>query len=63
MEEINWSLLWPILALQLLLAVIGLLSLRRAEATRGPKWLWVIIILFGNVVGSIAYFVFGRKDM
>jgi len=63
MEDINWALLWPLLALQVLLAVIGLFSLRKAESTRGPKWLWAFIIIFGNIVGSIAYFIFGRKDI
>jgi len=63
MEDVNWALIWPILALQVLLAIIGLISLRRAEATRGPKWLWVFILIFGNIFGSIAYFVIGRKDI
>ncbi|KWX82823.1 transcriptional regulator [Paenibacillus riograndensis] len=62
MEEIKWGLLWPLLALQVLLAVIGLVSLVKAEQTRGPKWLWVIILIFGNLLGSIAYFTVGRKD-
>ncbi|MCL6604561.1 MAG: PLDc N-terminal domain-containing protein [Paenibacillus sp.] len=63
MEDVNWALIWPVLALQVLLAIIGLFSLRKAEATRGPKWLWVFIIIFGNIIGSIAYFVIGRKDV
>ncbi|KWX77851.1 transcriptional regulator [Paenibacillus riograndensis] len=62
MEEIKWGLIWPLLALQVLLAVIGLVSLVKAEQTRGPKWLWVIILIFGNLLGSIAYFTVGRKD-
>jgi hypothetical protein len=52
----------PLIGLQLILAVIGLISLYKAEATRGPKWLWVIIIVCGNILGSVAYFVIGRKD-
>lgn len=60
--SIPWNLIMPILVLQLILAVVGLVSLYKAEATRGPKWLWVIIILCGNIPGSVAYFVFGRKD-
>ncbi|WP_379131412.1 PLD nuclease N-terminal domain-containing protein [Paenibacillus sp. sgz500958] len=63
MNEINWGLIWPLLALQVLLAVIGLISLAKAEATRGPKWLWVLIILFGNILGSIIYFIVGRKNV
>ncbi|MBW7460815.1 PLD nuclease N-terminal domain-containing protein [Paenibacillus sepulcri] len=61
-SSIPWSLIMPLLILQLILAVVGLISLFKAEATRGPKWLWAIIILCGNVLGSVAYFVIGRKD-
>lgn len=59
---IPWSLIAPLIGLQLILAVVGLISLYKAEATRGPKWLWVIIIVCGNILGSVAYFVIGRKD-
>ncbi|AIQ71036.1 PLD nuclease N-terminal domain-containing protein [Paenibacillus graminis] len=62
MDEIKWGLIGPLLALQVLLAVIGLISLSKAERTRGPKWLWVIILIFGNLLGSVAYFTVGRKD-
>ncbi|MBB3111028.1 hypothetical protein FHS18_003096 [Paenibacillus phyllosphaerae] len=61
-SSIPWNLIMPLIVLQLILAVVGLLSLYKAEATRGPKWLWVIIILCGNIPGSVVYFVFGRKD-
>lgn len=63
MNGADVKLLLPLFVLQLLLAVIGLISLARAERVRGPKWLWVIIIVFGNMVGSIAYFIVGRKDV
>jgi len=62
LNEIDWSLVWPFLALQILLAVIGLFSLKRAEATRGPKWMWAIILIFGNILGSVSYFILGRKN-
>ncbi|MEC0372414.1 PLD nuclease N-terminal domain-containing protein [Paenibacillus chibensis] len=60
--SIPWGLIAPLIVLQLILAVVGLISLYKAEATRGPKWLWVIIILCGNILGSVAYFIIGRKD-
>ncbi|WP_412761509.1 PLD nuclease N-terminal domain-containing protein [Paenibacillus chibensis] len=60
--SIPWGLIAPLIILQLILAVVGLISLYKAEATRGPKWLWVIIILCGNILGSVAYFIIGRKD-
>ncbi|OKP67949.1 transcriptional regulator [Paenibacillus helianthi] len=62
MDEIKWGLIWPLLVLQAVLAIIGLISLAKAERTRGPKWLWVIILIFGNLLGSVAYFTIGRKE-
>ena len=63
MDEVNWGLIMPLLILQALLAIIGLISLAKAERVRGPKWMWLIIIIFGNMLGSIAYFTIGRKDI
>lgn len=62
--DIQWKLIAPIILLQLILVVIALVSLARAKAEtiRGPKLLWVLIILGGSIIGSIAYFVMGRKE-
>ncbi|WP_018758645.1 PLD nuclease N-terminal domain-containing protein [Paenibacillus terrigena] len=59
---VNWGLLAPILAIQLILMVTALTSLYKADATRGPKWMWVLIIVFGQILGPIIYFVVGRND-
>ncbi|WP_238653013.1 PLDc N-terminal domain-containing protein [Paenibacillus piscarius] len=63
MNDINWGLIGPLLALQVLLAVIGLISLTKAEQVRGPRWMWVLFLIFGNLLGSIAYFTLGRRDL
>ncbi|MFE4714086.1 MULTISPECIES: PLD nuclease N-terminal domain-containing protein [unclassified Paenibacillus] len=63
MEKVNWGLILPLVVLQVLLAVIGLISLWKAESVRGPKWLWIIIIVAGNLLGSVAYFTVGRRDV
>jgi hypothetical protein len=63
MDEIKWGLIAPLIILQALLAIMGLISLVKAERVRGPKWMWVIFIICGNVIGSIAYFTIGRKDV
>jgi hypothetical protein len=55
-------LLIPILIIQLALIVVALLDLSRRSATRGPKWVWVLVILFVNLIGPILYFVLGRED-
>jgi DMSO reductase anchor subunit len=64
MEILNHylPLLIPLLLLQLVLMAVALLDLRRREKTRGPKWLWVVIIIFGEMVGPIVYFAVGRLD-
>jgi hypothetical protein len=50
------------LIIQLVLIVVSLLDLVRREKTRGPKWVWAIVILFVNYIGPILYFVIGRQD-
>jgi hypothetical protein len=64
MEQIRQLLpfLIPILLLQLALIVVALLDLARRERTRGPKWLWVLIIVLVNLIGPILYFVVGREE-
>ncbi|WP_312472617.1 PLDc N-terminal domain-containing protein [Neobacillus sp.] len=52
----------PILIIQLILIIVAIIDLVRIEKTNGPKWLWVIIILFINIIGPILYFVIGRKS-
>ncbi|MBB6679502.1 PLDc N-terminal domain-containing protein [Cohnella lubricantis] len=42
--------------------VTALVVLVRAERTRGPKYMWALIILLGNLLGSIAFFIFGRRS-
>ena len=52
----------PLVIIQLILVVTALLDLKKRPATRGPRWLWVLIILFVNLIGPILYFVVGRED-
>jgi hypothetical protein len=55
-------LLIPVLGIQLALMVFALLDLVKREHTRGPKWMWLLVILFVNFVGPIIYFIVGRED-
>lgn len=61
METINWGLIAPLLVIQLILVVIAFVDLSRQGQTNGPKWVWVLVILFLNIFGPIIYFVFGRS--
>lgn len=69
MESINdlnisaWlPLILPLIVLQLILMISALVVCVRSEATNGPKWVWVLIIICGNLIGSIIFFIFGRKN-
>lgn len=55
-------LLVPIIIIQLGLIIAALIDLARRPRTRGPKWLWVVIILFVNFIGPIIYFLIGREE-
>ncbi|OIO92905.1 MAG: hypothetical protein AUK03_09085 [Anaerolineae bacterium CG2_30_64_16] len=52
----------PIIVLQLALMIFALIDLARRERTRGPKWLWVVIIVLGELIGPILYFVIGQEE-
>jgi hypothetical protein len=55
-------LLAPLVLIQLFLIVVCLRDLSKRTSTRGPKWLWVVVIIFINFVGPIIYLVVGRED-
>ncbi|MEK3882491.1 PLDc N-terminal domain-containing protein [Paenibacillus sp. PL2-23] len=52
----------PLLIIQLILMVIALIQCIKAEETRGPKLVWILIIIFINLLGPIAFFLFGRRQ-
>lgn len=62
LANIPWGLIAPLLVLQLVLAVVVIIDIARIHDTRGPKWMWVVIALFVNTLGPIAYFIVGRKQ-
>ncbi|MFS8631114.1 MAG: PLD nuclease N-terminal domain-containing protein [Bacillales bacterium] len=61
-QSINWALIAPILIVQLILLVLALVDWMKQENTRGPRLLWLFIILFVNILGPILYFLFGKKE-
>jgi hypothetical protein len=67
MDEISllkeWiPLLIPIVILELALMAAALIDLIRREKTKGPKWMWILIIVLVNIFGPIAYFLIGREE-
>ncbi|MBS4205563.1 PLD nuclease N-terminal domain-containing protein [Lederbergia citrea] len=61
LSSIDWGLIAPLIEIQLILVVVALINLTKQAYTNGPKWLWVLIILFVSMFGPILYFVFGRS--
>ncbi len=55
-------LLIPVILIQIILLIVALLDLIRREQTRGPKWVWAVVIVLVNIIGPIIYFLFGRKE-
>lgn len=61
LATIPWSLVIPIIIIQLVLQVASLISLVRCEGVqRGNKAIWAIVIIISGVIGSILYWTLGR---
>ncbi|MCE7792276.1 PLD nuclease N-terminal domain-containing protein [Salipaludibacillus sp. CUR1] len=58
----NWALIAPVLILQAILMVVALIDCFKHDKTNGPQWIWVLVIVFINIIGPILYFVFGRRN-
>lgn len=55
-------LLIPLFLVQIGLMIAALVDLLKREKTKGPKWMWIIIVVFVNIIGPIIYFVVGREE-
>ncbi len=57
-----WLLLIPVVLVQLGLMIFALVDLIRRKRTKGPKWVWALIILLVNIIGPIVYLFAGRLE-
>lgn len=55
------KLLAPIIAIQLFLIGFSLYSLKKDAVKYLPKWGWIFIIVFFNILGPIVYLLIGRE--
>ncbi|HET7645772.1 MAG TPA: PLD nuclease N-terminal domain-containing protein [Candidatus Limnocylindria bacterium] len=55
----------PLIVLQLVLMAVGLYDLTRPDrrVKGGNKLVWGLVIVFGQMIGPLAYFLFGREDV
>jgi hypothetical protein len=52
----------PVIVIELALMIAALVDLIKRAETRGPKWVWLLVIVLFNFIGPIIYFVLGRRD-
>lgn len=58
-----WPFLIPLLLLQIALAITALVHVLRHERYRwGSRGLWILLVLFIQVIGPVLYFTTGRSD-
>ena len=55
-------LLIPVVILELALMIAALVDLIKREKTKGPKWVWILVIVLVNLIGPIVYFLVGRDE-
>lgn len=64
-NEVPWTLVAPLLVIQLILIVVALVDLSRRPpeaVTGGKKWPWVLVSVLISILGPIVYLTLGRKD-
>ena len=52
----------PVLLLQLGLMLFAMVDLIRRQKTKGPKWVWALVIILVNLIGPIVYLIAGREE-
>jgi hypothetical protein len=57
-----WPLWVPLVLVQIGLIVYALLDWTRRGSLRGSRWLWLVVILFLNIVGPVLYLLVGREE-
>lgn len=53
----------PVIIIQMILIVYALIVLKNTQKVRGDsKLLWVLIIIFFNLIGPIVFLIYGRVE-
>lgn len=59
----NLPLLIPVIILQFILAITALVHVLKHPHYRfGTKIMWIVLVLFLQIIGPVVYFVFGRGE-
>ena len=53
----------PLIIVELALLVFALVDLmKRSHMSQNTRIVWILVIIFINIIGPIVYFIFGRKE-
>jgi hypothetical protein len=53
----------PLVIVELALHIFALVDLmKRTHMSQNTRIIWVLVIIFINIIGPIIYFIFGRKE-
>lgn len=52
----------PVILIELGLMIVALTDLIRRERTKGPKWMWAILIVVVQIIGPVVYLLAGREE-
>ncbi|WP_271001860.1 PLD nuclease N-terminal domain-containing protein [Listeria seeligeri] len=62
MDKTQIALLIPIIILYFALLLTAIIDLARNWEARKNPLIWLFVIIFINIFGPVAYFIFGRKE-
>lgn len=58
-----WPLIIPFVLIQLGLMIFSLVDLVKRDKVKGDnKVIWALVIIFINIIGPIAYLIFGKVE-
>jgi hypothetical protein len=57
-----WQIILIFILICILSTIIALIDIVRNEFTRNNKIVWLLVVLFGNFLGAVLYFIIGRKQ-
>lgn len=52
----------PLVVLQVALQIYALYDIWKNQGTKGNTVVWIVVVVAFQLLGSIAYFVVGRKE-
>lgn len=67
LSQLDWAsilpIILPLIFIGFVLIIVALFDLYRHRHMRENILMWTIIILLCNSIGSVLYFIMGRKDV